>query len=232
MLAGPTANELLAALCADRRVGDQLELVRVLTEEYEQALREIVAERYPTIAPASLDELLMRMEPLDLAVVFRIVIEVASASVHTVYTSIAKQGVEKVVRQLLQHAAVLCDLNSRDHAALNVEPHDLIIVRLPSPIGRDDATVRERMRAAFLATGITSVFRDGNAADRDVSVIRTRGGMPLGLWATNDGLLQDYFDAHELGHRAHLYGLLPESSDGRAVPQLLELARLLRQHKE
>jgi hypothetical protein len=151
---------------------------------------------------------------------------------HGGYTAIAKQGAATVVRELLRRSAVLCDLNRRDHVDLNVEPHDLIIVRLPSLIGRDDALVQQTIRDAVVSSGITCVFRDGNPDDRNLSVIRARGGMPLGLWATNDGLLQDYLGAYELGHRPHLYGLLPASPDGRAVPKIVELAKRLRQHKE
>jgi hypothetical protein len=232
VLPGPTANELLAALRAERRVGDQLELVRLLAEEYEQSLRQLVALRYPTIASdATLGEMLTRVDPEDLTDTFQQQVTSAVASLHGVYTAIAKQGVADVVRQLLQQSAVLCDLNRRDHVDLGVEPHDLMIVRFPVPVGRDDAAIREELRETFLAAGITCVVREGNSEDRNVSVIQTQGGMPLGLLATNDGLLQDYLDAHEVGHRPHLYGLLSDSPRGAALPHLLKLAKQLRHQK-
>jgi hypothetical protein len=118
----------------------------------------------------------------------------------------------------------LCGLTSRDHIRLNVEPHRDVLVRLPRPRGAEDGEIAEQLREGFRELDPICQFLE-DPLESEISVVRTLVGFPIGIEATNAALLQDYAASAAQGHRPHLFGLLPDSPDGRHLPQLLALAQ-------
>jgi hypothetical protein len=142
---------------------------------------------------------------------------------HTVFTAVRAFGVALAAQELFDRAAPLCGLSSRDHIRLNVEPHRDLLVRMPQPRGAEDGEIAEQLCAAFRELDPVCRFIE-DPSESEISAVRTLVGFPIGIEETNATLLHDYAESAKQGHRPHLYGLLPESPDGRHLPQLLVLA--------
>lgn len=220
----PDQDQLLAGICDRHGCRDRAALTALFTDRLVVALNAAARARHPLIrVPASLTELFIQMPPRDVALGVVEVVADLIGDLHTVFTAARRFGVAHVASELYSRAAPLCSLASRDHVRLNIETHRDLIVRLPLPRGADDAEIAEQLRAAFRELHPACQFLT-DATETEITAVRTLVGFPIGVEATNAAMLIDYAESQAQGHCPHLFRLLPESPDGKHVPELLILA--------
>ncbi|MCA9076702.1 MAG: hypothetical protein KDA93_16880 [Planctomycetaceae bacterium] len=146
-IAGATESEILAGLLARQKCQDQRELAGILLEKWEADLREQAAGWLPPTAP--LGTLLTHVPPATIADSFQSIVEGSLGEGHTLYEMIERAGILRTARDLYERAEQLCHLRSRDIEPFNITPCDLTIVRLPQPVGRRDAQIRDELAKAF-----------------------------------------------------------------------------------
>jgi hypothetical protein len=199
--------------------------MNLFADKLQLALDEIARTNHPLIhTPATMTELLTKLPPRTVSTCVGEVTSAFLGDLHNVYTAVKSFGIDRTAHELFERARPLCSLSSRDHIRLNIETHSDLIVRLPQPLGADDADVADRLREAFRDLQPACQFIE-DPLESEVSAVRTLVGFPIGIEAANAALLYDYAESARQGHRPHLFGLLPDSPDGRHLPQLLSLAQ-------
>jgi hypothetical protein len=225
----PDEAQLLVGIRDRHRCADRPALLQLFAEKLHLVLNETARQRHPFIhTPAMHTELLTRLPQRAVASGVTEVVANLLGDLHTVFTAVKSFGVRRAARELFERAAPLCSLSSRDHVNLNVEIHRDLIVRLPEARGPDDGEIAEQLRVAFRELQPTCHFIE-DRSETEVSAVRSIVGYPIGIDASNAALLYDYAESAGQGHRPHLFGFLPDSPDGKPLPQLIALAQHARQ---
>lgn len=224
-IAGASESEILAGLSSRQQCQDLRELTGKLLLKWEGDLREQAAGWMPATAP--LGALLTHLPSETIADSFQRIVEQSLGEGHTLYEMIERAGIASTARDLYERAEQLCHLRSRDIEPFNITPCAVTIIRLPPPVGPQDARIREELAEAFVQLGPCSLVQAPASERHVVSVMRAAIGWPIGIEGGNTGMLLEYARAHELGHIPHLVGIVNDSTEGSAIPAYLELAAIL-----
>lgn len=219
-LAGPNEDQVIAGMLAQLHAGDETALARVLLDRFETSLREVCPRICAWIGPTEpFPELLRHILPDTQANEFLVVVAQAMGPGQSLYEVLERDGIDDAVDFLYHRSEPTVDLSGRDMPQLGICPERLCIVTLPTPHGPKDCKIRDDARAAFEKIDPTCTFVDAPATDRSVTVTRLIIGFPIAIEGQTPNLLSHYLEAKKHGHRPHLFGVVPESPDGKAIDQ-------------
>lgn len=226
-LPGPTDAQVVAGMLTQLHAADEAELARTLLRSWESRLREICPRVCAWVdRNAPLADLLRGIPPDVQAFEFRAMIEQAQGPGQSLYEILKREGIEENAAFLYNRSEPTVHLSGRDMAQLGLSPQRFCIVTLPKPAGPGDGTIRNDLMAAFEKIDPDITFADGPPTDRTVTVIRLLDGFVIGIEGQNQNLLNHYLYAAEQGHRPHLFDLVPEALDGKAMNDYLALSFL------
>lgn len=223
-LPGPTDAQVIAGMLTQVKAADETELARTLLGSWEARLREVCPQVCAWInRSAPLPDLLRGMPPAVQEAAFRAIVEQAQGPGQSLYEILDREGLQECAEFLYHRSEPTVHLSGRDMSQLGLSPQRFCIVTLPKPIGPKDGTIQGNLIAAFEKIDPNATFAEAPPTDRTVTAIRLLDGFVIGIEGQNHNLLNHYLYAAEQGHRPHLFDIVLESPDGKAVNAYLAL---------
>lgn len=226
-LPGPTADQVIAGMLTQLQAADEADLARIVLASWEARLRAVCPKVCAWVdRNAPLPDLLRGIPPEVQAQEFHTIVEESRGPGQSLYEILKREGIKENAEFLYSRSEPTVHLSGRDMAQLGLSPQRFCIVTLPKPSGPQDGVIRDQLMVMFEKINPDTTFADAPPSDRTVTVIRLLDGFVIGIEGQNRNLLNHYLYAAAQGHRPHLFDLIPDSPDGKALDDYLALDHL------